>query len=87
MPRLNHRNPLSTPEHVKEWLRLRIEARAQSRPRITFSCSDSYIGDSPLSFLGFESFGTEPGALRIVDRYVDEECMVLRLINRRIYAE
>ena len=32
--------------------------------------------------LGFESFGTEPRALRIGDRYIDEEHMVLRLMNR-----
>src|SRR5215470_18567999 len=32
--------------------------------------------------LGFESFGTEPRALRIGERYIDEQHMVLRLINR-----
>ena len=32
--------------------------------------------------LAFESFGTEPRALRIGDRYIDEEHMVLRLMNR-----
>jgi ribosomal protein S18 acetylase RimI-like enzyme len=29
--------------------------------------------------LGFESFGCEPGALKVGDAYVDEEYMVLRL--------
>ena len=32
--------------------------------------------------LGFESFGTEPRALRIGDRYIEEEHMLLRLMNR-----
>jgi len=32
--------------------------------------------------LGFKSFGTEPRALRIGERYIDEQHMVLRLINR-----
>jgi ribosomal protein S18 acetylase RimI-like enzyme len=29
--------------------------------------------------LGFESFGCEPRALKVGDRYFDEQCMVLRL--------
>jgi ribosomal protein S18 acetylase RimI-like enzyme len=29
--------------------------------------------------LGFELYGTEPRALRIGDRYIDEHCMLLRL--------
>jgi ribosomal protein S18 acetylase RimI-like enzyme len=32
--------------------------------------------------LGFESFATEPRALRIGEHYIDEQHMVLRLINR-----
>ncbi|MFZ1138746.1 MAG: GNAT family N-acetyltransferase [Candidatus Sulfotelmatobacter sp.] len=32
--------------------------------------------------LGFQSFGCEPGALKVGDRYIDEEYMVLRLKTR-----
>ena len=32
--------------------------------------------------LGFESFGSEPRALRIGDRWIDEEYMILRLNHR-----
>jgi ribosomal protein S18 acetylase RimI-like enzyme len=33
--------------------------------------------------LGFESFGLEPRALKIGDRYVDEEHMILRMEGRK----
>jgi ribosomal protein S18 acetylase RimI-like enzyme len=32
--------------------------------------------------LGFETYGKEPRALRIGDRFIDEEYMLLRVVNR-----
>jgi len=59
---------------------LRVARQCDGLRSIVLSVSETQTGARRLyERLGFQTYGVEPGALQVGDRYLDEEFMILRL--------